>query len=213
VRLGAVQPGHLVLVQSAAGGVGLSALSVIGALGARAIAVVGNDAKRAWLSEHRGLAAEQIVVRDRRTFGADLDRALAANGTTGFDVVFDAVAGAFFRPAYDRLRPEGRMVVYGAADFMGRGARPNYLRLARQYLSRPRLDPLAMTSENRSVMGFNLIWLWDQVVQLTDAWNALDAMNPPPPFVGRTFPFDQAPAALRYLQSGESIGKVVLELP
>ena len=141
VRLGAVQPGHLVLVQSAAGGVGLSALSIIAALGARAIAVVGNQAKRAWLIEHRGLAAEQIVVRDRRTFGADLDRALAANGATGFDVVFDAVAGAFFRAAYDRLRPEGRMVVYGAADFMGRGARPNYLRLARQYLSRPRIDP------------------------------------------------------------------------
>lgn len=212
VPLGAVQPGHLVLVQSAAGGVGLSALSILAALDARAIAVVGSEAKRAWLIEHRGLAAEQIIVRHRNGFGADLDRALAATGATGFDVVFDAVAGSFFKPAYNRLRPEGRMVVYGAADFMGRSARPNYLRLALQYLTRPRVDPLAMTSENRSVMGFNLIWLWHQVVQLTDAWNALGALNPPPPFVGRTFPFDQAPAALRYLQSGESIGKVVLEL-
>lgn len=212
VRLGAVQSGHVVLVQSAAGGVGLSALAILSALGARVIAVVGREAKRDWLIEHRGLRAEQIIVRGKRTFGAELDRALAAAGATGFDVVFDAVAGPFFRPAYDRLRPEGRMVVYGAADYMGRRARPNYVRLALQYLSRPRIDPLAMISENRSVMGFNLIWLWDHVVQLTDAWNALGALNTPPPLVGRTFPFDEAPAAMRYLQSGESIGKVVIVL-
>ena len=33
-----------------------------------------------------------------------------------------------------------------------------------------------------------------------------------PPAVGRTFPFDELPAALRYLQSGASVGKVVVEV-
>ena len=211
-RLGAVAPGHLVLVQSAAGGVGLAALSILASIGARAIAVVGREAKRAWLIEHRGLLANQVIVRDRRAFGAQLDRALAGAGAPGFDMVFDAVAGPFFQPAYDRLLPEGRMVVYGAADYMGRAARPNYLRLARQYLVRPRIDPLAMISANRSVMGFNLIWLWDHVAPLVRAWDELDALQVPPPLVGRRFPFDEAPAAMRYLQNGESIGKVVLEI-
>jgi alcohol dehydrogenase len=210
ISKGAVRRGDVVLVQSAAGGVGLLALSLLSAVGARAIAVVGNDSKKQWLIEHRRLTPDQIVVRDRRGFGRDLDRALAAIGADGFDLVFDAVIGPFFKPAYDRLRPEGRMVVYGAADLMPSGARVDYLRLAGRYLRRPRVDPLQLISENRSVIGFNLIWLWDRVAQLAAGREALDRLITAPPFVGRTFGFAEAPAAMRYLQSGRSLGKVVL---
>jgi len=212
VRLGAVERGDVVLVQSGAGGVGLNALAILTALGARTIATVGRPAKRDWLIEHRGLAPTHVIARERRTFGADLDRALAAIGETGFDLVFDAVAGPYFQPAYDRLRPEGRLVVYGAADFMTPGVRVNYLRLALRYLRRPRIDPLRMVSDNRSVMGFNLIWLWDRAAALAEAFDGIDALITAPPLIGRRFAFEEAPAAMRYLQSGDSIGKVVLEV-
>jgi NADPH:quinone reductase-like Zn-dependent oxidoreductase len=212
VRLGQVERGHVVLVQSAAGGVGLHALSVLAAVGARPIAAVGRAAKRQWLIDHRGLAPEQIIVRDRATFAADLDRALATEGAQGFDLVFDAVAGPFFQPAYDRLRPVGRHIVYGAADFMTPGARVNYLHVARRYFRRPRIDPLQMVSDNRSVMGFNLIWLWDRVDLLSAGLRALETFVTAPPHIGRRFAFAEAPAAMRYLQSGESVGKVVLEV-
>ena len=129
VRLGEVERGDEVLVQSAAGGVGLNALSILTRVGARTTAVVGRASKRQWLIDHHGLAPERTIVRNRATFGADLDRALAAAGAPGFDLVFDAVAGPFFEPAYDRLRPQGRHVLYGAADFMSPGARVNYLRI------------------------------------------------------------------------------------
>ena len=212
VTLGAVARGDVVLLHSAAGGVGLNALAILDALGARTLATVGSEAKRQWLADQRGLPAHQIVVRNPRTFGRDLDAALAAIGATGFDLVFDAVSGPYFRPGYERLRPEGRLVVYGAADFMTRGVRPNYLRLATRYLRRPRLDPLQMISANRSVMGFNLIWLWDRLEHLAAGYDALDALITEPPLVGRRFPFADAHAAMCHLQSGESIGKVVLEL-
>ena len=212
VHLGALQRHHVVLVQSAAGGVGLHALAIVAAIGARPVAVVGRDAKRQWLIEHRGLAPEQVIVRHRRTFGADLDRALGTLGAPGFDLVLDAVSGPFFAPAYDRLRPEGRFVVYGAADFMTRGTRINYPRLALRYLFRPRLDPLRMISDNRSVMGFNLIWLWDRIERLAPAADALDRLITEAPLIGRRFAFDAAPAAMRYLQSGASVGKVVLDV-
>jgi len=211
VYKGALRPGDVVLVQSAAGGVGLQAMSMLATIGARTIAAVGHESKRDWLIEHRGLRPEQIIVRDRAAFGADLDRALAAAGAAGFDLVFDAVAGPYFQAAYDRLRPEGRVVVYGAADLMPPGTRVNYLRLARRYLRRPRIDPLRLIAENRSVIGFNLIWLWDRVQQLAAGRAALDALVTAPPFVGRRLAFAEAPAAMRYLQSGQSIGKVVLE--
>ena len=188
-RLGEVERGRVVLLQSAAGGVGLQALAILAATGARTVAAVGAQSKRQWLIDHRGLAPEQVIVRDRRTFGVDLDCALDALGASGFDLVFDAVAGPFFQPAYDRLQPEGRHVVYGAADFMTPGARVNYPRLALRYLRRPRIDPLRMVSDNRSVMGFNLIWLWDRVERLSAGFDALDALIAESPLVGRRFAF------------------------
>ena len=204
--------GDVVLVHSAAGGVGLHALEIARALGARVIATVGSDAKRDFLARERGLPPESVIVRDRRRFGAQLDRALAAAGALGLDLVLDAVMGPFFRPAFARLRPEGRHVVFGAADFNTGGTRPDPLRLAWRWLRRPRVDPLAMISDNRAVMGFNLIWLWDRVDRLPDAFEALARLDARRPHVGAKLPFDRAPEALRLLQSGRTEGKVVLEV-
>ncbi len=212
VELGALERGEVVLLQSAAGGVGLNALAILQSSGARTVAVVGSEPKRQWLADHRGLDSEHVIVRNRRTFRADLDRTLSAIGASGFDLVFDAVGGPYLLPALARLRPEGRLVTYGAADFMTHGARPNYLRLMAQYLRRPRIDPLRMTNTNRSVMGFNLIWLWDRADRLGRAYDALDGLIAAPPLVGRRFAFGEAPAAMRHLQSGGSIGKVVLDV-
>lgn len=212
VALGAVKRGDIVLVQSAAGGVGLIALDILRSLGARPIAVVGNDAKRDFLVKQRGLAANCIIVRDRQDFGAQIDAVTSAMAADGLDCVLDAVLGPTFRPALERLRPEGRYVLYGAADFMSRTARPNYLALAWRYLRRPRLDPLAMIAANRSLMAFNLIWLWEHAERLPAAYDALTAALPQPPHVGARFTFDQAPAAMQLLQSGRTIGKVVLDV-
>jgi alcohol dehydrogenase len=212
IELGAAQAGDVVLVQSAAGGVGLNGLTILAGIGARVIATVGRPAKREFLVGERGVPVDQVIVRDRRQFDAQLDRALAAVQAEGFDLVFDAVAGPFFQPAYRRLRPEGRYVVYGAADFMPSRPRLHYLPLALRYLRRPRLDPLQMIQENRSVMAFNLIWLWDQADRLPRAFEQIERRIQAPPHVGRRFPFAEAPAALRYLQSGESTGKVLLEV-
>ena len=212
IELGALRPGAAVLVHSAAGGVGLHALAVLRAHDARAIATVGREAKRDFLVERCGLVPDQVIVRNRRHFRMQLDRALTAMQVDGFDLIFDAVAGPFFWPAYERLRPGGRLVLYGVADLMPRGGRPNYLGLGLKYLRRPRLDPLQMIAKNRSVMAFNLIWLWDQVERLSDVYEHMAGVVRTPSFVGRRFPFTDAIGALRYLQSGESIGKVVLEV-
>ena len=211
-ELGSCKPGQAVLVQSAAGGVGLNALAILEGLGARVVAAVGQASKAAFLVDHARLERRQIIVRDRRTFGSQLDEALRANGMDGFHLVLDAVAGPFFEPAYRRLRPAGRLVVYGSADLMPAGTRTNWLRLVPRYLTRPRLDPIRMVSDNKSVMGFNLIWLWEQVDRLAEVYAALTPYITRPPHIGRRFPFGEAPAALRYLQGGGSVGKVILEI-
>jgi NADPH:quinone reductase-like Zn-dependent oxidoreductase len=212
VALGAVERGDVVLVQSAAGGVGLLALDIVEALGARPVAVVGRDDKREFLVRERGIEPSCIIVRERRTFGRQIDAAIDALGADGLDCVLDAVLGPTFRPAFERLRPEGRYVLYGAADFMTPASRPNYLALGWRYLRRPRLDPLAMISANRSVMAFNLIWLWHRAERLPEAYAALECLLPRPPHVGARFPFEQALEAMRLLQGGQTIGKVVLRV-
>jgi synaptic vesicle membrane protein VAT-1 len=212
VTLGAVGRNDVVLVQSAAGGVGLLALDILQALGATPVAVVGRDDKRQFLVEQRGIAHSSVIVRHARSFGAQLDAATDALGSNGLDCVLDAVLGPTFQPAFQRLRPAGRYVLFGAADFMSHGSRPNYLALGWRYLRRPRVDPLAMISANRSVMAFNLIWLWEHAGRLSDAYAALERLLPRPPHVGAVFPFDRAVEAIRLLQSGQTIGKVVLRV-
>jgi len=208
--LGNARPGAVVLVQSAAGGVGLNALQALQTLGARAVAEVGSAAKREWLIGQFGLTSETVIIRSSR-LAADLDAALASHGASGFDVVFDAVYGADFEPSFARLAAEGRHVLFGAADFMSVGQRPNPLRLAWQYLRRPRLDPLAMISQNRGLLAFNLIWLWHEASRLPEAMCGTLALIQNPPHIGGRYAFEDAHAALAAIQSGKTMGKLVLE--
>lgn len=207
--LGNARAGSVVLVQSAAGGVGLNALHALQRINARPVALVGNTEKRQWLIEKFALHPATVVVRSS-TLGADLDAALAHLQGRGFDVVLDAVYGDGFRTAFNRLAPEGRYVLYGAADFMDRGQRPNFLKLAWHYLRRPRLDPLAMIPLNRGLLAFNLIWLWEQAARLPESMRATLELIPERPHVGGRFDFTEAHAALSAIQSGKTTGKLIL---
>jgi synaptic vesicle membrane protein VAT-1 len=209
VSLGALAPGHVALVHSAAGGVGLHATTMAHALGATVVGTVGYADKVPLLAA-RGLARTHVVVRDPAHFGAQLDAALAVLGARGFDLVFDALAGPFFLPALARLAPEGRHVLYGAAAFMPRGTRTNWVRLAWQYRCRPRLDPMKLIDTSRSVMGFNLIGLFEHAERLPASAAAALALDGAAPHIGARFSFDALPRALRALQGGRTTGKVVV---
>ena len=65
----------------------------------------------------------------------------------------------------------GRMITFGAATFMSTSNRPNWFKIVPRYLTRPKIDPQQMCSDNKSVMGFNLIWLTDKVDDLTEELN------------------------------------------
>lgn len=67
-----------------------------------------------------------------------------------------------------------------------------------------------MTNDCRSLMGFNLIYLFEQTSAFRELANELLELKLPPPRIAAEFGFDDAQAAIRYLQSGEATGKVVL---
>ena len=69
-----------------------------------------------------------------------------------------------------------------------------------------------MIASNRGLLAFNLIWLWEAVERVPPAYAALDDLALGPPHVGSRYPFAAAPAALAELQSGRTIGKLVLTI-
>lgn len=212
-ELGNLQKDHMVLVHSAAGGVGLHSLQIIQKAGAHAICTVGNEEKKSFLKK-RGVKSDQIIVRNKKSFVNDLAGTIKRNKITGFDLILDAVAGPYFDPGMNHLNPAGRYVIFGAADFMNKNKRPNYLRIGWQYLRRPRLDPVNMISANRSLMAFNLIWLWDHhqvMIKLLGSMKKAGLLKTAP-FVGHNFSFADAHEAIRKFQSGKTIGKVVLNI-
>ncbi len=105
-----LQPGQTVLVYGAAGGVGLAAVEVARAAGAKVIAVAGSP-ERVALAQARG-AQLGLVHGD-----ADLGRRIKAlNGGRPVDVVFDPVGGALFDEALRCVAPEGKILVIGFAS-------------------------------------------------------------------------------------------------
>ncbi|MFN3714815.1 MAG: synaptic vesicle VAT-1 family membrane protein [Alcanivoracaceae bacterium] len=199
--LGDVQPGHSVLIHSAAGGVGLQAMRLARAVGARPVGTIGSAAKLSLLAEQ---GFDQVLVREK-----NFHRQLARSGQR-FDLVLDAIGGEAQKASFAALNPMGRLVVFGAAEFTPTGNRPNYLSAAWRYLRRPRYDVMAMISDNRSVMAFNLIWLWEQQDRMHSLLAELQSWGLPRPHVGHRFDFDAAHQALDCLRSGVSTGKVVL---
>ena len=201
-HLGALQAVQQVLIHSAAGGVGLQAMKLAQALGARPTGTVGSEEKASWLRQQ---GFEDVLVRE-----ADFARQLQRD-ERGVDLVLDAIGGKVQSASFDALNPMGRLVVFGAAEFTPSHNRPNYLKVAWRYLRRPRYDVMEMISSNRSVLAFNLIWLWEQKDRMQALLEELQTIALPPPHVGHRFAFDDAHEALALLRSGQSVGKVVLE--
>ena len=226
--LGGVRRGHKVVVHSAAGGCGSFGLGICAALGADAIATLGNAGKAAVVRErHPELDPEQIIVRDRRRFQAQVEAAAVhiakrrgevdAPGAEPdrVDVVMDAVMGDFFKGGWNALARGGRYVVFGAADLTPAGDLRWYnvwgwIKLGWKYARRDFVDPTSLPGENKSVMGFNLIWMFDKVAELGELLGDLGGLGLPAPAVGARFTFDELPDALRKFQTGQTTGKVVV---
>ena len=112
---GGVRAGHRVLVTGASGGVGLAAVQLARARGARVVAVCGADKAAAVLDA----GADRVVDRGRGQVVEDAARADDGAGAEGYDVVVDVVAGPTVGPGLALLRPGGRWVVAGALGGWG----------------------------------------------------------------------------------------------
>jgi len=112
---GRLQAGQSLLVLGAAGGVGLAAVELGKAKGARVIAAVSSEEKAA---AARGAGADEAIVYPRGPFDKDGQKALAklfkdAVGPDGADVIYDPVGGDYAEAALRAIAWEGRYLVVG----------------------------------------------------------------------------------------------------
>ncbi|MES2494441.1 MAG: NADPH:quinone oxidoreductase family protein [Pseudomonadota bacterium] len=112
---GRIKPGDTVLVLGAAGGIGIAAVELAHAFGARVIAGVSDETKAAAARES---GADDVVVYGRAPFDKAQSRALAdafkaACGADGAQIVVDPVGGDYSEPALRAIGWEGRFLVVG----------------------------------------------------------------------------------------------------
>ncbi|HET6795033.1 MAG TPA: NADPH:quinone oxidoreductase family protein [Acidimicrobiales bacterium] len=187
----AIQPGESLLVLGAAGGVGLSAVELGKALGARVIAAASTDAKLAVARDHGADEGINYGAGDLR------DKLRELVGNHGVDVVYDPVGGDLSEPALRSLAWNGRFLVIGFAA----GTIP------RIPLNLPLL-------KGGSVVG--VFWgsfsgrEYEKNRRNLAELGRLYTEGRIRPYVSATFPLAEAGAAIRELGDRRATGKVVV---
>lgn len=205
-QLGNLQKGMTVLIHSAAGGVGILANRICKKFDAFTIGTVGNSQKVSFLLNEEGY--NEVLVRDDDFYGK-LKQALQGRP---LHLVMECIGGKILMQSWKAMASMGRMVVYGSASFTQQSAKPNYLKLYWKYLKRPKIDPLRLPTQNKSLMGFNLIYLYEQTDLMHGMLQGLQALQLQPQHIGHVYAFEEMHQAIRHFQKGSTVGKVVVRL-
>lgn len=181
--------GETVLVQAAAGGVGLAAVEIAAARGARVIACVGGADKATITREHG--AAEAIDYRDPGW----PEQVKALTDGKGPDIVFDSVGGEITEQSLKCIAWGGRLLIVGFSSGTIPAIPGNRLLL-------------------RNAAAIGVYWSHERDAALVAATIvdllALYGAGKIRPRVDTSFTLAQLPEALAALQSRQSTGKIVL---
>jgi NADPH2:quinone reductase len=187
---GRLEPGETLLVLGAAGGVGLTAVEIGKAMGARVIAAASTPEKLA-VARERGADALVDYTREKLT-----ERVMALTGDRGADVCFDPVGGDLFDAALSSLGWGGRILLVG---FVG---------------GVPQIPANRLLVKHRAALGSSLRYFrWhapDKLRASVDEllrWYGEGKLRP---LVTRRLPLARAVEAIRLLTDRKAHGKVVV---
>ena len=129
--------------------------------------------------------------------------------------VFDGNGPATLKQSYRHLASSGKLVSYGFHSLLATCAGvANYFKLICEYLRVPRFNPLNMTIDNKSLIAFNLSYLFHRMDLLEEAmgdllkWVENGKIRAP---ALQKFPFEKVADAHRALESGKTVGKLILK--
>ena len=197
---GRLKPGETLLVLGAAGGVGLAAVELGKAYGARVVAAVSSEEKA---DAAKSGGADEAIVYPRGPFNKDQSRALAqqfkeAVGPEGADLIYDPVGGDYTEAALRSIAWEGRLLVVGFPAGIPR--LPLNLTLLKSCDVRgvfwgafAARDPKANAAHVET-----LFRLWEE--------------GRIAPRVSRTWPLEQGGVAIAHMAARKAVGKLVVTM-
>ncbi len=201
------RPGQSVLVHSAAGGVGGALVQLAKISGCKVTGVVGSPQKTKYVKD---LGADAVIDKSKE----DLWKMAEKASPEGFDIVLDANGPETLKESYRHLAAGGKLVVYGFHTMLSKNrGTPNWLKVIWSYLCSPRFNPMEMTTDNRSVMAFNLSYLFQKTDIFQDLMQRIldlfENRKISPPKIA-SYPLEHVKDAHRDLESGDTVGKLVL---
>ena len=186
-----LQAGETLLVHAAAGGVGLAAVQIGKAIGARVIATAGGAEK---LDVARRAGAD--VAIDYRS-GDWVQRVREATGGRGADVIYDSVGGDVFDASLKCIAWNGRLLVVGFASG----------RIPEVRVNRILLKNIAVVGLH---WGAHALHEPERIPEVFHALFALHREGKIAPVIWRTYPLAALPAALEALAGRRTYGKVIV---
>jgi NADPH2:quinone reductase len=187
----ALQAGETMLVLGAAGGVGLAAVEIGKALGARVIAAAGTPEKLAICREH---GADETIDYEREDLREAVKR---LTGGKGPEVIFDPVGGRFTEPAFRAIAWRGRYLVIGFADGNVPALPLNLPLLKGASLVGVYWGEFAKREPGNNAKGIAELLGWIGAGKLK-------------PRISKLYPLAQAPQALLDMAARRVVGKVVI---
>ena len=188
IDYGGLRRGQKVLIHAAAGGVGTAALQVAKLHGAE-VWGTASPGKHDLLRE---LGIDQAV---------DYTQDGWTEGLPAFDVVLDGIGGRSLKTSYDLLCTGGRLIAIGSAAIVSGELKP------------ARFNALRMMTDSKSVIGLNVLRMWQDLGTL-EQWTRplypLLADGTLQPVIGATLPLERAGEAHAALAGRQTVGKVVL---
>ena len=186
---GGLRPGETLLIHGATSGIGVTAIAMAKAYGARVIAT-GRGADKA--QHARDLGADLAIDASAEDFAA------AVRAAGGADVVLDMVGGPYFPKNLEAMNPGGRLV--HIAFQAGAVVEVNL-----QQIMQKRLTITGSTLRPRS--ADEKARLAGEVERVVWPWVANGRVKP---VIDATFPLAEAAAAHAHLEAGAHVGKVML---
>lgn len=190
-----LQPGELVLIHGATGGIGTMAVQMAKAFGARVAATAGTEEKA---STARAFLGVDIAINYREQDFVEVVR--EATGGRGADVILDVVGAKYLDRNVEALAPYGRLVVIGL-----QGGAKGELNLGLLLNKRAAIIGTALRPRPVEEKGIIMSAVREHV------W-PLIADGRIKPLVDRTFPLAEVQKAHEYFDSGEHVGKVLLTM-
>jgi NADPH:quinone reductase-like Zn-dependent oxidoreductase len=186
---GALAPGETLMVHGATSGIGVMAIQMAKAAGARVVATARGPAKAREALELGADVAVDAETQDFETVAKDIG---------GVDVVLDMVGGSYFLKNIEALRTGGRLVWISA---LGGGT----VELPIVKVMQKRLVLTGSTLRPRG--ADEKARLAAEVERVVWPWIATGKVRP---IIDRAFPLERAGDAHAYLEKGAHVGKVML---